>query len=307
MTENKCRDRRWLDQIKIRHLEVFGNHGVFPEETKLGQKFLVNAVLYTDTRNAGLSDNLGLSIHYGEVCQEIHRFLKEHTYRLIESAAERLAEHLLLTIPRLSWLDLEILKPWAPIGLPLETVSVSISRGWHQAYLAFGSNLGDRRAYIEEAVEKLSGLTGCRVEQVSGILETEAYGGVEQGPFLNGCLSLKTILTPEELLREMNRIEAEAGRERLVRWGPRTLDLDLIFYDDLVTEDAHLLLPHPDMQNRTFVLEPLAQLCPCKRHPITGETVLQMLGRLRESQEHDSGAGGGYLLSCAEAGKGEEV
>lgn len=283
-----------MDQIKISHLEVFGNHGVFPEETKLGQKFLVNAVLYTDTRKAGLSDDLKQSIHYGEVCHEITGFLREHTYQLIESAAERLAEHLLMTIPKLGRLDLEILKPWAPIGLPLETVSVCISRGWHEAYLSFGSNLGDREAYIREAIGKLEKIPGCRVEAVSDILETEPYGGVEQDAFLNGCLKVRTLLTPEELLQEMNRIEAEAGRERLVHWGPRTLDLDMIFYDDLVTEEQHLLLPHPDMKNRTFVLEPLAQLCPYKRHPVTKETVLDMLQRLK----HPAGA-----PSCEKAEK----
>lgn len=271
-----------MDQIRINGLEVFGNHGVFPEETKLGQKFLVNATLYTDTRKAGLTDDLKQSIHYGEVCHEITGFLRENTYKLIESAAERLAEHLLLKNPRLRRLDLEILKPWAPIGLPLQTVSVCISRGWHEAYLALGSNLGDRQGYLREAVEKLGGLHGCRVEGVSDFIETEPYGGVEQGTFLNGCLKLSTLLEPGELLLEMNRIEAEAGRERLVHWGPRTLDLDMVFYDDLVTEDAHLLLPHPDLPNRTFVLEPLAQLCPHKRHPVTGETVMGMLGRLTE-------------------------
>lgn len=274
-----------MDQIRISHLEVFGNHGVFPEETKLGQKFLVNAVLYTDTRKAGQSDDLKQSIHYGEVCHEITQFLRQHTYQLIESAAEHLAEHLLLHIPRLKGLDLEILKPWAPIGLPLETVSVHISRRWHVAYLALGSNLGNREGYLREAVKKLEGLEGCRVERVSDFLETEPYGGVEQGPFLNGCLQLSTILEPEELLREMNRMEEEAGRQRLIRWGPRTLDLDMIFYDDLVTEDEHLLLPHPDLGNRTFVLEPLAQLCPYKRHPLTGETVLGMLERLKKGDK----------------------
>ena len=265
------------DTIRIRHLEVFGNHGVFPEETKLGQKFLVNASLYTDTRGAGLTDELERSIHYGIICKEITRFLKENTYHLIESAAERLAEHLLLTTPRLARIDLEIIKPWAPIGLPLESVSVKISRSWHKAYIALGSNLGDKKAYITGAVDKLGQMEEIRVEQVSELLETEPYGGVEQDNFLNGCLSVATLLTPMELLTEMNRIEAEAGRERLVHWGPRTLDLDLIFYDDLVTEDPKLLLPHPDMANRDFVLRPLAELCPYKRHPVTGKTVKGML------------------------------
>ena len=271
---------RHMDKIRIQHLEVFGNHGVFPEENRLGQKFLINADLHTDTREAGLTDEITKSIHYGEICHEITDFLTKHTFRLIESAAEHLAEHLLLNTPRLWEIELEILKPWAPIGLPLESVSVRIKRGWHKAYLSIGSNLGDKRAYLLEAQEKLAQVKGIRNLRASSLIETEPYGGVEQDAFLNGALALETILEPMELLKEMNRIEAEAGRERIIHWGPRTLDLDLIFYDDLVTEDARLLLPHPDMQNRSFVLEPLAELCPWKRHPLTGKTVQEMLKEL---------------------------
>jgi len=269
-----------MDIIQIKHLEVFGNHGVFPEETKLGQKFLVNAKLYTTTREAGLTDDLTKSIHYGDICHEITRFMRENTYLLIESVVEHLAEHLLLNTPRLEKVELEVLKPWAPIGLPLESVSVKIERSWHQAYIALGSNLGDTRGYLEEAVEKLKEIKGVRVNQISSFIKTKPYGGIEQDDFLNGCLWVSTILEPMELLKEMNRIEAEAGRERLVHWGPRTLDLDLIFYDNMVTEEPELVLPHPDMENREFVLKPLEELCPYKRHPITGKTVKQMLMEL---------------------------
>ncbi len=269
-----------MDRIEIKRLEVFGNHGVFPEETRLGQKFLVNGVLFTETREAGLADDLTKSIHYGEISHEITRYLRENTYHLIEAAAEGLAEHLLLTTPRLMAIELEILKPWAPIGLPLESVSVKIRRGWHRVYLALGSNLGDRRTYLDGAVEKLRALKGVKDLTVSEWIETKPYGGVEQDNFLNGCLVLSTLLTPMELLREMNRIEAEAGRERLIHWGPRTLDLDMIFYDDLVTEDPALVLPHPDMQNREFVLKPLLELCPYKRHPVTKKTVAEMYKEL---------------------------
>lgn len=267
-----------MDEIRIKNLEVFANHGVFPEETKLGQKFLVSAVLEADLRQAGRRDDIGQSVDYGEACHAIHDFLREHTYQLIEAAAEHLAEHLLLNFDRLRRVEIELQKPWAPIGLPLETASVHISRGWHTAYIALGSNLGDREAYLREAIAKLGEIPGCRVEAASGMIETEPYGGVEQGPFLNGCLKMGTLLTPEELLDEMHRIEAEAGRERLVHWGPRTLDLDMVFYDSLVTEEEHLRLPHPDLANRAFVLGPLAELCPGKRHPVTGRTVREMLG-----------------------------
>ncbi len=266
-----------MDKIKIKNLEVFANHGVFPEETKLGQKFLIDAVLYTDTRTAGIRDCIEESIHYGEVSHFITEFMREHTYQLIETVAEQLAKAMLLQIPRLEKVTLEIKKPWAPIGLPLEEVSVEITRGWHTVYLSFGSNMGEKENYIQNGIKELNQHECCIVEQVSPLLETEPYGGVEQDNFLNGCLKMRTLLTPQELLELLHEIEANAGRERLIHWGPRTLDLDILFYDRELIEEDDLVIPHIDMQNRRFVLEPLAQIAPNFRHPILKKTVREML------------------------------
>ncbi len=174
-----------MDKIKIENLEIFAKHGVFPEENKLGQKFLVSADLYTDTRKAGNTDALDASIDYGEVCHFIETFMKEHTFSLIERIAERLAEELLLHIPGLEKVGLEVKKPWAPIGLPLESVSVEILRQWHTVYIALGSNMGDRKAYLDQAVRALDSLAkhpvkddrggvllAGAVERVSGYYET---------------------------------------------------------------------------------------------------------------------------------------
>ena len=275
-----------MDEIRIQGLQVYAHHGLYPEETKLGQRFLVNAVLFCDTRPAGKQDDLTLSMDYGAIAGEITSFLTEHTYHLLEAAAEALCAHLLTEYKGLKRITVELQKPWASIGLPLETVSVRITRGRHRAYLSLGSNMGDSKAYLSEALQKLDATEGIQVEQVSAFIKTKPYGGVEQEDFLNACAALTTLLTPEELLSEMNRIEAEAGRERTIHWGPRTLDLDMIFYDDLVTEDPRLLLPHPDMANRAFVLGPLNELCPYKRHPVTKLTVREMLERL-EGKEHE--------------------
>lgn len=272
-----------MDKIKIENLEVFAKHGVFPEENVLGQKFLVSATLFTNTRKAGKTDDLTASIHYGEVSQFIDRYMKEHTFQLLERVAESLAEELLMNTAGLEKIILEIKKPWAPVGLPLETVSVEIERGWHTAYIALGSNLGEKKNYLDVAVEKLKEVAGCKVTNVSEWLVTKPYGGVEQDDFLNGCLEMRTLLTPEELLEELHRIEAEAGRERIIHWGPRTLDLDIIFYDDLVLQETELCIPHVDMQNRDFVLKPLAEIAPYKRHPVYGKTVSEMWGELAKN------------------------
>ncbi|MDO5589766.1 MAG: 2-amino-4-hydroxy-6-hydroxymethyldihydropteridine diphosphokinase [Lachnospiraceae bacterium] len=266
-----------LDQIRIEDLEVFANHGVFPEENKLGQKFLVSAVLYVDTRKAGKTDDLTASIHYGEVSAFITEYMKAHTYMLIERVAETLAEELLMHTPRLEKIDLEIKKPWAPVGLPLKTVSVKIERSWHTAYIALGSNIGDSETFLNEAVEKMKRIPTCEVERVSSYLVTAPYGVTDQPDFLNACLKLHTLLYPMELLGELNRIEKEAGRERKIHWGPRTLDLDILLYDDLVMEEEDLCIPHVEMHKRSFVLQPLEEIAPYKRHPVYGKTVREML------------------------------
>ena len=261
------------DEIHVENLEVFARHGVFPEENRLGQKFLISLTLFTDTRPAGTADCLTQSIHYGEVSAFLTDYMHEHTYQLIEAAAEHMAEELLLRWPLLKGVTLELKKPWAPVGLPLETVSVKITRFWHTAYIALGSNLGDKKAYLDGAVEALDQVRGCRVKRVSSYLVTAPYGGVEQDDFLNGCLELETFLPPHELLDRLHDIEQAAHRERLIHWGPRTLDLDILLYDDLVMDDEDLIIPHAEMHMRDFVLRPLREIAPHRRHPVLGETV----------------------------------
>ena len=271
-----------MDKITIEKLTVFGNHGVYPEENALGQKFLVSLVMYPDTRKAGQTDDLECSINYGDVSGYVKQFFEENTFKLIEKVAEKLAESLLLQYPLLEKVDVKIEKPWAPIAIPVESVSVEISRGWHKAYIALGSNLGDKKAYLDEAVEKLKNHPLCQVIKVADYIQTEPYGGVEQDVFLNSALELRTLLYPEELLALLNQIEARAGRERTIHWGPRTLDLDILFYDDCVIDTPALTIPHIDLQNRDFVLIPMVQLAPYYRHPILGYTMVQLLNQLNK-------------------------
>lgn len=271
-----------MDKISIKNLVIFANHGVFPEETALGQKFLVSADLYVETRKAGLSDNLDDSVNYGAVSHFIKGLMEKNTYKLIESVVEHMAEAILLEYPLVKRVDLELQKPWAPIGLPLDTVSLSISRQWHTAYVALGSNIGDSKEFLDFAVKRLGERKDSKVVQVSDYLVTKPYGGVEQDDFLNGALELTTLLSPEELLDWLHEIEQEAGRERKIHWGPRTLDLDILMYDDLVLDTPDLHIPHIDMQRRDFVLVPMAQIAPWKRHPVLGLTIEQLKEKLFE-------------------------
>ncbi|MCH5263051.1 MAG: 2-amino-4-hydroxy-6-hydroxymethyldihydropteridine diphosphokinase [Lachnospiraceae bacterium] len=272
-----------MDQIIIENLKVYAHHGVYREENEKGQNFYINAVLETDTRAAGILDDLDLSTNYGEVCKFLNIFLQEHTYKLIETVAERTAEALLLRFPLIRRVTLEIRKPEAPIPLPFESVSVKITRGWSKAYLSCGSNMGDRRAHLDGAVEALRSDSKCRVLQVSDWIETAPYGGVEQDDFLNGAIMLETLYTPNMLLEKLHEIEEEHNRERTVHWGPRTLDLDILLYGDCVMYTDDLKIPHVDMQNRYFVLKPLAQIAPYERHPLLNQSIVQMYEVFRET------------------------
>ena len=269
-----------MDIIHINDLEIFARHGVFPEENVLGQKFMVSAEMYTCVRGAGRSDDLELSIDYGKICHEIQDFLQKNTFRLLETAAERLAEKLLTETEHLEGIRIEIKKPWAPVGLPLKTVSVEIERSWHTAYIALGSNMGDKKAYLDQGVEGLRQTPGCRVEAVSDYLTTEPYGVTDQDEFLNGAVKIRTLLAPEELLERLHEIEQEAKRERILRWGPRTLDLDILLYDSLVLDTADLHIPHIEMHKREFVLKPLCQIAPYVRHPVYNRTAGELLDAL---------------------------
>lgn len=274
-----------MDIIRIDNLEVYAYHGVYDEEKEKGQYFYVNAELYTNTRKAGMNDDLDASTNYGTVCDFIHDFMTKHTYDLVETVAEQLAQALLLEFKLVKSVLLEIRKPHAPIEKEFESVSVEIERGWHEAFVAFGSNLGDKEKFIDEAIEALSNLPQINIVAISDKIVTEPYGNVEQDVFLNGVMKIETLLPADELLQILQKVEEHAGRERKIHWGPRTLDLDIIFYDDDIISEDDLIVPHPDMKNRDFVLKPLMQIAPYKLHPVYRKTISDMYAELMAKKQ----------------------
>ncbi len=275
----------YMDQIIVEDLQIYAYHGVYQQENEKGQNFYVSVILDTDTRAAGMADELGLSTNYGVVCRFLHTFLSEHTYKLIETAAERASEALLLQFPHVRQVTMEVKKPEAPITVPFGSVSVKITRGWRRAYIACGSNIGDKRAHLSAAVDELLADRKCRVLRVSDWVETTPYGKVEQANYLNGALSIETLYTPEELLELLQAIEKKEARERKERWGPRTLDLDILLYEGSVMDTKKLTIPHRDMKNRDFVLRPLAQIAPYEIHPILGKAISELLEEVEENGE----------------------
>lgn len=271
-----------MDKINIKDLEIYCNHGVFKEENVLGQKFLVSVSLMLDTQKAGRSDVMEDSVSYADVAHFIKKIMKENTFKLLEAAAEHVAQAVLLGFPMAEGIRVEIKKPWAPILLPLDTVSVEIERGWHRVYIATGSNLGNKEANIEKAVSLLDEDKRTRVVKRSSLIVTEPMGEVKQDDFLNGAVEVMTLRSPMELLALIGEIEHTLKRVREIHWGPRTIDLDIIFYDDIVMNTETLTIPHVGMQDREFVLKPLAEIAPQAMHPVFRKNVYELYKELKK-------------------------
>ena len=142
-------------------------------------------------------------------------------------------------------------------------------------YIALGSNLGDRTENLKEALALLQ-KKGLRIVSVSDFITTAPYGVTDQPDFLNAAAEVQTEKKPLELLYVLLQVEQEMGRKRLRRWGERNIDLDLLLYDDKIIDLPELKVPHPDMQNRDFVLRPLVQIAPDAVHPVLRKTMAQL-------------------------------
>lgn len=271
-----------MDQLIIKNLELFAYHGVNPEEKSMGQKFIVEAKISIDLSEAGESDSLESAINYAKLCHELQTEFTNTKHDLIERAATVLCHYILTHYPDVSEVDLTLKKPWAPIHLPIDYPAVRLVRKWHTAYIAVGSNMGDKEANIKNAMNQINDTWHTSITNQSKLIETDPLGYEDQDQFINGVFEIKTLLTPVKLIRWLLSIEKDLKRERIVRWGPRTLDLDVIYYDDEITTLEEIVIPHPRMHERTFVLEPLNEIAPYKMHPILNKRTFQLLDDIIE-------------------------
>ena len=153
-----------------------------------------------------------------------------------------------------------------------------------QLFLSLGGNLGNTREIFEGAYPLIEKKVG-KISVYSSIYQTEAWGPIPQADFLNQVLLVSTTLNPQACLTEMLAIEKEFGRERKERWGPRTLDLDLLYYGDMIIVEADLVIPHPRIAERKFILTPLAEIAPMYVDPVSGLTANAMLLACEDTSE----------------------
>ena len=256
-----------MDRIEIRGLRVVGIVGALSEERDRAQPFEVDVDILTDVGDAGATDDLEATVNYAEPVALIENIIRNEAHVLLERVATRIAEDLLIH-PRVLAVEVVVRKLRPPIPADMTSTAVRITRNRAQlslerrprarAYVALGSNLGDRRASLRFAVEHLPDVVA-----VSHVYETEPVGGPQgQGAYLNMVVGLDTDLDPFALLARCRALEAEAGRVRSVRNAPRTLDADVLLHGDVRIESEELTIPHPRMWERRFVMAPLADIAP---------------------------------------------
>ncbi len=269
-----------MDYIEVVDQRIYGYHGVLEEEKEAGQEFFVSFKAYLSIDDAAEHDDMLLSVSYADMCKTVKQVVTEQSYDLIETVADKAAKSLLLNYDRLDRVVLTVKKPSAPVGEPVAYPAVCVDRGWHKAYIGLGSNMGDSTGTINHAIDVLNEDPLTKVIDRSTVIETKPWGNEDQPNFKNAVISVKTLASPRQLMTRLMAVEKSFGRERDVKWGPRTLDLDILLYDDETSDDPYVTLPHPLMDKRTFVLKPMCEIGANVVHPILGKRICTLLKEL---------------------------
>ncbi len=262
-----------MSAVNIKGVKVSACHGVLDSEKCNPQLFVFDVAIDCDISGAAKSDDLTKTVDYARVCGIVTDFCKRNSFNLIERLARGAAYKVISAFKVAKSVTVTVHKPQAPIPLPFDDVSVTATVERNQAVLSLGSSEGDKAAKLKFAVDRLAATEGIEVEKVSSFIETAPYGGVAENKFLNCALLINCLLTPKELLEVIHSIEAEAGRVRTVRWGDRTLDIDIVFFGNKIIEEEGLCVPHPDYLNRDFVIMPLKEIVPDYVCPLTHKRV----------------------------------
>lgn len=271
------------DTIAIRGVTAWACHGVLESEKTLPQPFAVDVELEVDLAPAGASDDLTESVSYADVARDVLAVLQGPSVDLLETLAARIASAC-LERPLVEAVTVAVHKPHAPVGVAFSDASVSVHRRRAEpVVVALGANLGDAGRTLARAVAALRPVVRDAV--VSRLVETDPVGGPDQPVYLNAVLVGTTSRPSQRLLADLHAIEERFGRTREVRWGARTLDLDVIRYGDLVSDDPALTLPHPRAHERAFVLVPWLDADPRATLPVDGvqRPVAELLASLDSS------------------------
>ncbi|MHB1614286.1 MAG: 2-amino-4-hydroxy-6-hydroxymethyldihydropteridine diphosphokinase [Actinomycetes bacterium] len=260
------------DRVELRGLRGWGRHGVLSAERRHGQPFLVDVALDVDVSAAAATDDLARTVDYSAVAAAVLGLVGDQPVDLIETLAVRLSR-ICLSFSVVDAATITVHKPHAPVGVPCDDVLVTVERRRpaplppRPAVLALGANLGDAAATLRQATAELLSVEGVDLVGVSPMYRSAPVGGVPQPAYLNLVVVVETTLGSEDLLWLARRVEYAHGRTRDVRWGPRTLDVDLVVVGEETVTSELLTLPHPRAHERAFVLRPWLDVDPQARLP----------------------------------------
>ncbi len=264
------------DWIALRGVRATGFHGVFEHEKRDGQEFVVDVDLSIDLAPAGSSDDLVDTVDYGGLALAVVARIEGEPFDLIERLASVIADDVLRDA-RVSEVRVTVHKPQAPVPVPFGDVAVIVARARPPVavVIAVGANLprggSGPAATLAAAVDVITETPGLAEVRSSALFDTDPVGGPDQPTYVNAVVTATTTRPPHDLLRALHDIESRFDRTREVRWGARTLDLDLIQYGDpaagtdVVSDRPHLTLPHPRAHERAFVLVPWLDIDPAAR------------------------------------------
>ena len=262
-------------KIFVKNLKLFGYHGVNPEEKINGQDFIFNATVHLkedcEKPDIALSDDISDTVNYSEIITVIKDVNSAKKFDLLETLSKQIAQNILNVSPLISKVKVKVEKPNPPIKEDLESVGVvcklekSLQPKISRFYLSVGSNTGDREKNLRDAVSGLERKDFIKISKVSSIYETEPMYYKEQDSFYNIALegTIAGDYGPFEFLGLLKSMEYHMGRKGgAVRYGPRLIDLDLLYFDKFKIMSDMLVVPHPLIKERKFVLLPLAEIAP---------------------------------------------
>jgi dihydroneopterin aldolase/2-amino-4-hydroxy-6-hydroxymethyldihydropteridine diphosphokinase len=271
--------------IELRGLRVLGHHGAAPGEQDQPQPFEIDLDVEADLSSAAASDDLADTVDYSSLVAVAAKVVEGERWQLLERLARRVADEVLAADGRVHAVTVTMRKLEPPVPHDLASAGVRLRRE-RRPFLGLGANLGDREATLRDAAAALAEVPGVEVRAVSPVYETEPVGGpAGQPPYLNLVVQVVASVSPAALLEAAQAIEVTAGRDRLTeeRFGPRPLDIDLLWIDGVTVVEPDLVVPHLRLRDRRFVLAPLGDLAPDLVPPETLESAegnVRRVGRL---------------------------
>ncbi|MCQ2516176.1 MAG: 2-amino-4-hydroxy-6-hydroxymethyldihydropteridine diphosphokinase [Saccharofermentans sp.] len=249
-----------MHHIVMRNMKFYGYHGCLDFEKENGQWFIITVDIACPFLPGSVTDELNGTINYADAFERIKKIATEYKFNLIEKLASEIGRCILKNYSLASEVTVTVHKPNAPVDGEFECMETSINLKRHNAIISFGSNMGDREEIIRNALSILNDRDDVSIKRISSLYETEPVGYENQADFLNGVAVIETILEPLDFLHVLQKIELELHRVRTIKNGPRTIDLDVLEFDEIKSYCEELILPHPRMHERAFVLVPMKEL-----------------------------------------------